>query len=43
MENKISTIQLTTETKKKLKEIALTKSESYENIILRLLNEYNRR
>lgn len=41
MDSEISSIQLTKQTKSKLKEIALTKSESYENIILRLLYEYD--
>ena len=39
MDDKMSTIKIRASTKKKLKDLALTEGESYENIILRLLEK----
>lgn len=39
MKDKMSTIKLSEDTKKRLKKSALTPGESYENIILRLLQD----
>ena len=40
MIDKATTIKVTQSTKDKLNQLRLTKSESYENIILRLIEKY---
>ncbi|WP_409200656.1 hypothetical protein [Methanobrevibacter sp. DSM 116169] len=41
--NKKTTIRVSGDTQRKLKELALTDGESYENIILRLLQEHSKK